>query len=108
MISPRAYFVFTPLLASTSTGTLEPSAVVEPVRGAGRSWWKFDVVIRHSWFSRWLSHAENAKTDMEFIQGTALSVDFDEKLVKVRPSVEFITSGKNLHVPYDKVHIFLL
>ncbi|KAL7785162.1 pyridine nucleotide-disulfide oxidoreductase domain-containing protein [Trichoderma ceciliae] len=32
VISPRSYFVFTPLLASTSVGTLEFRAILEPVR----------------------------------------------------------------------------
>jgi NADH dehydrogenase FAD-containing subunit len=32
IISPRSYFVFTPLLASTSVGTLEFRSVLEPVR----------------------------------------------------------------------------
>ncbi|KAI0013926.1 FAD/NAD(P)-binding domain-containing protein [Xylariaceae sp. FL0662B] len=32
MISPRSYFVFTPLLAGTAVGTLEFRAVLEPVR----------------------------------------------------------------------------
>ncbi|KAK1640367.1 pyridine nucleotide-disulfide oxidoreductase-domain-containing protein [Colletotrichum phormii] len=32
LISPRSYFVFTPLLASTSVGTLEFRSVLEPVR----------------------------------------------------------------------------
>ncbi len=35
MISPRSYFVFTPLLAGTAVGTLEMRAVVEPVRRLG-------------------------------------------------------------------------
>ena len=34
VISPRSYFVFTPLLASTSVGTLEFRAILEPVRRA--------------------------------------------------------------------------
>jgi hypothetical protein len=33
VISPRPYFVFTPLLASTSVGTLEPRTALENVRG---------------------------------------------------------------------------
>ena len=33
VISPRPYFVFTPLLASTSVGTLEPRTALESVRG---------------------------------------------------------------------------
>ena len=32
VISPRPYFVFTPLLASTSVGTLEPRTALESVR----------------------------------------------------------------------------
>lgn len=35
VISPRSYFVFTPLLASTSVGTLEFRTVLEPVRRLG-------------------------------------------------------------------------
>lgn len=32
IVSPRSYFVFTPLLASTSVGTLEFRSILEPVR----------------------------------------------------------------------------
>lgn len=32
VVSPRSYFVFTPLLAGTSVGTLEFRTVLEPVR----------------------------------------------------------------------------
>ncbi|GAP86505.2 putative pyridine nucleotide-disulfide [Rosellinia necatrix] len=35
MVSPRSYFVFTPLVAGTAVGTLEFRAVVEPVRRLG-------------------------------------------------------------------------
>ncbi|KAI5863346.1 FAD/NAD(P)-binding domain-containing protein [Durotheca rogersii] len=35
MISPRSYFVFTPLLAGTAVGTLEFRTVLEPVRRLG-------------------------------------------------------------------------
>jgi NADH dehydrogenase FAD-containing subunit len=35
LVSPRSYFVFTPLLASTAVGTLEFRAVLEPVRRLG-------------------------------------------------------------------------
>ncbi|KAI8890688.1 FAD/NAD-P-binding domain-containing protein [Backusella circina FSU 941] len=33
VVSPRNYFVFTPLLASTSVGTLEFRCITEPIRG---------------------------------------------------------------------------
>lgn len=35
VVSPRSYFVFTPLLAGTSTGTLEFRTAIEPIRARG-------------------------------------------------------------------------
>lgn len=37
VISPRNHFLFTPLLASTTVGTLEFRSIIEPVRNAGFS-----------------------------------------------------------------------
>lgn len=62
VISPRSYFVFTPLLASTSVGTLEFRTALEPVR------------------SRY-------KPNVEFIQGWANNVDFAQKTVTVEANV---------------------
>ncbi|KAI1413629.1 FAD/NAD(P)-binding domain-containing protein [Hypoxylon sp. FL1857] len=56
MISPRSYFVFTPLLAGTAVGTLEFRAVLEPVRRLG------------------LDH---------FHQGWADDIDFARKVIRV-------------------------
>ena len=55
VISPRNYFVFTPLLASTCVGTLEYRAIIESVKAA---------------------HPE-----IRFIQATANDVDFETKKV---------------------------
>ncbi|CAD0092239.1 unnamed protein product, partial [Aureobasidium vineae] len=62
VVSPRSYFVFTPLLASTSTGTLEFRTALEPVR--------------------------SRRTKVEFFQGWADSVDFATKTLKVEEAVE--------------------
>jgi NADH dehydrogenase FAD-containing subunit len=62
VVSPRSYFVFTPLLASTSTGTLEFRTALEPVR--------------------------SRRTKVEFFQGWADSVDFASKTLKVEVAVE--------------------
>lgn len=35
VVSPRNHFLFTPLLASTTVGTLEFRSIIEPVRNAG-------------------------------------------------------------------------
>lgn len=62
VVSPRSYFVFTPLLASTSTGTLEFRTALEPVR--------------------------SRRTKVEFFQGWADSVDFVTKTLRVEEAVE--------------------
>lgn len=71
LVSPRSYFVFTPLLASTSVGTLEFRTALEPLR------------------------SRSSKYD--YIQGRADAVDFSAKQVFVRetvrdPNVGLITS----------------
>ncbi|KAI0431501.1 pyridine nucleotide-disulfide oxidoreductase-domain-containing protein [Xylaria sp. FL1042] len=95
MVSPRSYFVFTPLVASTAVGTLEFRAAIESVRRLG------------------LDH---------YHQGWADDIDFGRKVVRVeantsediagrvRPqlaphhhgSVE-IEKGPLFDVPYDKL-----
>ena len=32
LVSPRNYFLYTPLLPSAATGTVEPRSIVDPVR----------------------------------------------------------------------------
>lgn len=62
VISPRSYFVFTPLLNSTAVGTLEFRTALEPVRS-------------------------RRKPNVEFIQGRAEDIDFGQKTVTVKESV---------------------
>lgn len=61
VISPRSYFVFTPLLNDCAVGTLEFRNVLESVR------------------------KKNSK--VEYLQGWADGVDFAEKTVTVEPSI---------------------
>lgn len=76
VISPRSYFVFTPLLASTSVGTLEFRTALEPVR------------------SRY-------KPSVEFIQGWANDVNFAQKTVTVEANLANLVAGKQAAVPPD-------
>lgn len=62
IVSPRSYFVFTPLLASTSVGTLEFRAALEPVR--------------------------SKRSTAQFFQGWADSVDFKNKRISIEETVE--------------------
>lgn len=61
VVSPRSYFVFTPLLASTAVGTLEFRTTLESVRGRGKG--------------------------VEFFQGWADDVNFNEKTLQIEESV---------------------
>ncbi|KAL9125875.1 MAG: hypothetical protein Q9217_004988 [Psora testacea] len=69
VISPRSYFVFTPLLNSTAVGTLEFRTALEPVRS-------------------------RRKPNVEFIQGWADDVDFGRKTVTIEESVVDQRQGK--------------
>ena len=61
VLSPRSYFVFTPLLNDAAVGTLEFRATVEPVRRQG--------------------------SGVEFVQGWADRINFADKVVHYNPSV---------------------
>ncbi|KAH9827185.1 putative pyridine nucleotide-disulfide oxidoreductase protein [Teratosphaeria destructans] len=70
IVSPRSYFVFTPLLASTSVGTLEFRTALEPVR------------------------RRNATA--AFFQGWGDAVDFEHKVLRVEEAVEDPLQGRAL------------
>lgn len=87
LISPRSHFVFTPLLASTSVGTLEFRAAIEPVRRLGLS---------------------------EFHQAWVRDVDFERKVIQVEPNTRDDVAARtdvtvkggqnpNYEIPYDKL-----
>jgi hypothetical protein len=47
VVSPRNYFMFTPLLPSVTCGTVEPRSIVEPIRNIVR---KVPFCISNSYF----------------------------------------------------------
>lgn len=65
VVSPRSYFVFTPLLASTSVGTLEFRCALEPTRAR-----------------------KGEKQGPQFFQGWADGVDFDQRTLQIEETVE--------------------
>ncbi|KAF2994285.1 hypothetical protein E8E13_003366 [Curvularia kusanoi] len=67
VVSPRSYFAFTPLLASTAVGTLEFRTALEPVR--------------------------SRRTKVDFIQGWGDDVDFKNKTLTVEQAVDDPTQG---------------
>ncbi|KAJ4303448.1 hypothetical protein N0V90_002343 [Kalmusia sp. IMI 367209] len=62
VVSPRSYFAFTPLLASTSVGTLEFRTALEPIR--------------------------TRRSNVNFFQGWADAVDFKNKKITIEEAVE--------------------
>ncbi|EKG09685.1 hypothetical protein MPH_13207 [Macrophomina phaseolina MS6] len=67
VVSPRSYFVFTPLLASTASGTLEFRTALEPIR--------------------------SRRTKVNFFQGWADAVDFKNKTVTIEEGVDDPNQG---------------
>ena len=80
VISPRSHFVFTPLLTSTATGTLEFRTALEPVRS-------------------------KRKPNIEFMQGWADNVDFGRKTVTVEERVVNPHQGYDLTENTREDHI---
>ena len=78
VVSPSNHFLFTPMLPSATVGTLDLRSLVEPVRR----------II--------------ARVNGHFVQGTAVDVDFNEKLLEV---ISTTSSGEEtrFYVPYDKL-----
>lgn len=73
IVSPRSYFVFTPLLASTSVGTLEFRTALEPIR--------------------------SRRSKVQYIQGWADDVDFYNKTVTIEEAVADPKQGMALTGP---------
>ena len=74
VVSPRSYFVFTPLLASTAVGTLEFRTTLESVRAR--------------------------RSDIEFIQGWANDVSFNDKMIEIEESTMkkyLLTTSRGSH-----------
>jgi NADH dehydrogenase len=77
VISPRNYFLFTPLLPSATTGTLESRSLVEPIRR--------------------LCYSKHAR----YYECRGMDLDLKERLVVCRDD----TSGGTFTVPYDELVI---
>ncbi|KAK3182106.1 hypothetical protein K4F52_006671 [Lecanicillium sp. MT-2017a] len=78
VISPKNYFLFTPMLPSATVGTLEVRSLVEPIR-------------------RILSRVNG-----HFVRAQAENVAFTEKLVEVSQK-DPAGNDVNFYVPYDKL-----
>ncbi|KAH7308087.1 hypothetical protein B0I35DRAFT_361156 [Stachybotrys elegans] len=79
VVSPRNYFLFTPLLPSCTTGTIEHRSIMEPVRH----------ILRHK------------KAAVKYYEAEASSIDPDRKVVKVVDNSEVKGAISETEIPYD-------
>jgi len=76
LISPRNHFLFTPLLPSTTVGTLEYKCIQEPVRSI---------------------------KDLKYRQALATNIDFESKKINCRPVCNDDYCGLDYDVEYDQL-----
>ncbi|KAI9158937.1 alternative NADH-dehydrogenase [Paramyrothecium foliicola] len=83
VVSPRNYFLFTPLLPSCTTGTIEHRSIMEPVR----------AILRHK------------KAAVKYYEAEASSVDPERKVIKIVDNSEIKGAITETEIPYDMLVI---
>lgn len=83
VVSPRNYFLFTPLLPSCTTGTIEHRSIMEPVRS----------ILRHK------------KAAVQYYEAEASSIDPDRKVIKITDNSEIKGAVVETEIPYDMLVI---
>lgn len=80
VVSPRNFFLFTPLLPACTTGTVEHRSIMEPIRG----------IIR------------NKQSDVTYYEAHATKVDHERRVVQVRDAVtENREEADTKEIPFD-------
>ncbi|QLG72109.1 hypothetical protein HG535_0C04630 [Zygotorulaspora mrakii] len=81
VISPQNYFLFTPLLPSAATGTLEVKSLMASIRKI------VSAVSGH------------------YLEARAEKIEFEHKLVKVSQTAPHTGETRSFYIPYDKLVI---
>ncbi|KAF2475165.1 FAD/NAD(P)-binding domain-containing protein [Lindgomyces ingoldianus] len=79
VVSPRNYFLFTPLLPSCTTGTIEHRSIMEPIRN----------FLRHK------------KAAVKFYEAEATKIDYVKKIVHINDDSEIKGDISSTEVPFD-------
>ncbi|MCJ1363843.1 NADH:ubiquinone oxidoreductase [Acarospora aff. strigata] len=79
VISPRNYFLFTPLLPSCTTGTIEHRSIMEPIRN----------ILRHK------------KTAVKYYEAEATKIDHEKRVVYINDDSEVKGDTTSTEVPFD-------
>ncbi|KAI1631093.1 hypothetical protein F4809DRAFT_654304 [Biscogniauxia mediterranea] len=83
VVSPRNYFLFTPLLPSCTTGNIEHRSIMEPVR----------QILRHK------------KAAAKFYEAEATKIDTARKVIKISDNSDVKGNINETEVPYDMLVI---
>lgn len=83
VVSPRNYFLFTPLLPSCTTGTVEHRSIMEPIRS----------VLRHK------------RAAVKFYEAEASKIDPVRKIVIIDDNSDIRGSSAHTELSYDKLVI---
>ena len=79
VVSPRNYFLFTPLLPSCTTGTIEHRSIMEPIRN----------FLRHK------------RTSVKYYEADATKIDYEKKTVHISDESEIKGDMCQTEIPYD-------
>ena len=79
VVSPRNYFLFTPLLPSCTTGTIEHRSIMEPIRN----------FLRHK------------RTSVKYYEAEATKIDYENKKVLISDESEIKGDMSETEIPYD-------
>jgi NADH:ubiquinone reductase (non-electrogenic) len=79
VISPRNYFLFTPLLPSCTTGTVEHRSIMEPIRS----------ILRHK------------KAAVKYYEAEATKIDPERKVVAIDDNSDIKGASNKTEVAYD-------
>src|ERR1700760_2890936 len=79
VISPRNYFLFTPLLPSCTTGTIEHRSIMEPIRN----------FLRHK------------TAAVKYYEADATKIDYEKRIVSMSDDSEIKGSVSETEVPFD-------
>jgi NADH:ubiquinone reductase (non-electrogenic) len=79
VISPRNYFLFTPLLPSCTTGTIEHRSIMEPIRN----------FLRHK------------KASVKFYEAEATKINYETKTIHINDDSEIKGDMSETEVPFD-------
>lgn len=79
VVSPRNYFLFTPLLPSCTTGLIEHRSIMEPIRN----------ILRHK------------RTTVQFYEAETTKIDYEKRVVQISDLSEIRGDVTTTEVPFD-------